>query len=164
MSRKTTPTYVLLNQITLAATSSSVTFSNIPQGYGDLVVSFSGSTNASEQYFLRVNGDTGSNYSWVQMGSDSFSGTFSGSATTTGVRIGYFATSSARDDAQTSVLDYSATDKHKSVLVRTNSNANAVRAIAGRWANTAAVTSVTVTFPSGSFSIGSTFFLYGVYA
>jgi hypothetical protein len=159
-----TPTYVSLATITLGSADSEIIFSSIPATYRDLVVSFAGSTNFSEQYLLRLNGDTGSNYSWVQMGADGT--TFSSSTTTTGVRVGYFATSSARDDAQISVLDYSATDKHKSVLVRTNSpeGVSAVRAVAGRWANTDAVTSLTITFPSGSFAIGSTFSLYGIAA
>ena len=158
-----TSTYVALATTTLGASASSVTFSSISGSYRDLVLIFNGSTSTSDQYLLRLNGDTGSNYSWVQMGGDS-GGTFSSSTTTTGIRVGYFATSTAEDNFQISVMDYSATDKHKTALVRTNSNAAAVRAIAGRWANTSAVTSLTIVLASGSFDAGATFSLYGIEA
>jgi hypothetical protein len=158
-----TPTYTPLATVTLASAASSVTFSSIPATYRDLIFSLELVGSESEQYLMRLNGDTGSNYSWVQMGGDGGS-TFSGSTTTTGVRVGYFAVTSARDNAQIAIMDYSATDKHKASLIRTNSNAAVTRAIAGRWANTAAVTSVVFTFPSGNFNSGSTLSLYGVIA
>jgi hypothetical protein len=158
-----TPTYIPLANITLGSAASSVTFSSISGAYRDLIISAEAVGSTSEQYLLRLNSDTGSNYSYVQMGGDS-GGAFSSSTTTTGIRVGYFAATSARDNAQISIMDYSATDKHKTTLVRTNSNAAAVRAITGRWANTAAVTSLVLTFPSGNFAIGSTFALYGIVA
>jgi hypothetical protein len=67
------------------------------------------------------------------------------------------------------VMDYSATDKHKSVLVRANSDApsqnGVVAAVAGRWASTSAVTSVVLLPEVGpNFASGSTFNLFGVIA
>jgi hypothetical protein len=158
-----TATYTPLATVTLGGTASSVTFSSIPATYRDLIFSLELVGSVSEQYFMRLNGDTGSNYSWVQMGADS-TGFFTSSTTTTGIRVGFFSAISARDNLQLSIMDYSATDKHKTALVRTNSNCTVTRAIAGRWANTAAVTSVVFTFPSGNFNSGSTISLYGVIA
>jgi hypothetical protein len=158
-----TPTYTPLATVTLGSAAASVTFSSIPATYRDLVLVAELTSLTSEQYLLRLNSDSGSNYSYVQIGADS-GGAFSSATTTTGIRVGYFAAISARDNLQLSIMDYSATDKHKTALVRTNSNAAATRAIAGRWANTAAVTSVLLTFPSGTFAIGSTVSLYGVIA
>jgi hypothetical protein len=61
-------------------------------------------------------------------------------------------------------MDYSATDKHKTVLVRSNAASTGVEAIAQRWASTAAITSILV-FPStGSWAAGGTFSLYGIVA
>ena len=60
-----TPTYILLNQVTLAATSSSVTFSNIPQTYGDLVLVANYIPSGYTQ--LRFNNVSSSSYSSVTM-------------------------------------------------------------------------------------------------
>jgi hypothetical protein len=63
------------------------------------------------------------------------------------------------------VMDYSATDKHKTILARdAGGNAAQAGAIASRWANSAAVTSATVVNTGGNFNSGSTFSLYGVIA
>jgi hypothetical protein len=59
-------------------------------------------------------------------------------------------------------MDYSATDKHKTVLVRSNIPADTVAAHAVRWANTAAITTVGVAAISGTWSAGTTFALYGI--
>jgi hypothetical protein len=58
-------------------------------------------------------------------------------------------------------MDYSVTDKQKTVLSRTNSSFG-TDITAGRWASTSAITSVTVYPSSGDFEIGSTFALYGI--
>jgi hypothetical protein len=61
-------------------------------------------------------------------------------------------------------MDFSATDKHKTFLSRNGQAAGLVIATAGRWANTSAVTSMSVNINSGTFSTGHTFNLYGVIA
>ena len=62
-------------------------------------------------------------------------------------------------------MDYSATDKHKTMLSRGGSSSFGVGMNAGRWANTSAVTSVLVIGQSGlDFAAGSTFYLYGIEA
>jgi hypothetical protein len=60
-------------------------------------------------------------------------------------------------------MDYAATDKHKTVLTRNNVSGTGVEAQAARWANTAAITSVTVITSSGAgFATGTVISLYGV--
>jgi len=64
------------------------------------------------------------------------------------------------------LLDYSATDKHKTLINRLNStnggsSTENVEQQAARWANTAAVTSIEI---FGNFASGATFNLYGVIA
>lgn len=158
-----TPTYVLLNQITLAASSSSVTFSSLPQNYGDLVLVVQGTASTSAGLPMRFNGDTGSNYSNVVAYGDGSSAA-SGSGSGTSFEIGYFTTNPAMCTAQ--FIDYSAIDKHKAVLIRYGSpaasNISAMRA--GRWASTAALTSITLSTTTGTYSSGTTFYLYGLVA
>jgi hypothetical protein len=62
------------------------------------------------------------------------------------------------------VMDYSATDKHKTVISRGNNAALTASATAGRWANTAAINRVDAVLLSGSFAAGSSFYLYGISA
>ncbi len=62
-------------------------------------------------------------------------------------------------------MDYSATDKHKTVLTRYGSAATDIQATASRWESTAAVNSVTIFDVLGqTYQVGSTFSLYGVIA
>lgn len=164
MPRKVTPTYVLLNQITLAAASSSVTFSDIPQNYGDLVIVFEGAVNGGGPA-LQVNGQT-TNYSSVWAGAND-AGTVS-SGTTTGTSM--LGAISGSDSGKRTVqiwhlMDYSSTDKHKAILGRNNgNNGTQVFMTASRWASNSAITSVTPTIGANTFNIGSTFSLYGLVA
>jgi hypothetical protein len=161
MPRKVTPTYVLLNQITLAATSPSVTFSSIAQSYSDLILVGIGSNSADTDLALRFNGDTGTNYSGVRMfGSGSGSGSSSADTGKTFAEIGGVNTSIG--DFRVQIMDYSATDKHKTALTRGSKTGSYVVAWANRWASNTAIYSVTLYPVSGSFQIGATFSLYGV--
>jgi hypothetical protein len=153
-----TPTYTLIDSVTLTSSAASVTFSSISAtGKGDLVLVING-TNGNALYGLRFNGDSGSNYSYVQALGDG-SSTISSSGTEAFARIGYSGTNTLVN--VTTVMDYSATDKHKSVLSRDNVPSASVRMIASRWANTAAITSLTA-YVSASWNIGSTFHLYQI--
>jgi hypothetical protein len=63
-----------------------------------------------------------------------------------------------------SVMDYSATDKHKSVLIRNNDAGTGTMAQVSRWPIMSAITTVAISMNTGSFAVGSTFALYGVKA
>ena len=168
MARKTTPTHVLLNQIELSSAASSVTFSSIPQGYGDLVLvcKLSGtSATGGLTMKLRLNGDSAGNYYDLVMGASSggaFSNAVSGG---TGLRLSYSGDNGTKPLLVIShIMDYSASDKHKTVLTRHSGTADSVRtdAFAGRWANTNAVTSVTVIPDANSIASGSALSLFGI--
>ena len=156
-----TSTYVALATTTLASASSSVTFSSIPATYRDLVVVASVSSTGGADGFVRFNGDTGSNYSSVRMygtgsaaGSDSYSTVYGHIGDVWGTQ----------GNILLQIMDYSATDKHKTYLSRANAPANTLFGIAGRWASTTAVTSVQLFLASQSFVAGSTFSLFGIEA
>jgi hypothetical protein len=165
-----TPTYTPLANITLGSTATSVTFSSINQSYRDLIIVFTGSINTADRLgSIRFNADSGSNYSRVQMvgtGSTTSSGTLTGTATD----FYYSGSANQQTDSIISIMDYSATDKHKSILSRSNVPSERTFANANRWANTAAITSIqllpttTAFSANGSFNIGSTFALYGIVA
>jgi len=164
-----TPTYVALANLTLSSSAASVTFSSISQAYRDLVLVMTpkGSGFAAGPW-LSFNGST-LTYSWVYAegsGSATASGTDSGSS---GIRINPENYISAANDNQVftvQIMDYSATDKHKTVLGRYGTANAGVGMSAGRWSSTAAITSLKLdSSPTGStMAAGSTFALYGIVA
>jgi len=163
-----TPTYTALATVTLGTTTASVTFGSIPATYRDLILIDHAIANEGSTIgmLLRYNGDTASNYSTVFMFGDVTNATVSGSTTTTGA-IASRIPNVNRSAGVTTIMDYSATDKHKTSLSRGNALGQAnvsVIAYASRWANTDAITSLTVLLESGSFLSGSTLSLYGVIA
>ena len=158
-----TNTYTPIASVTLSATASEVVFSGLPQTFRDLIVVYSGSnTTGLAGLRVRLNGDSSSIYSTVNMNGES-SGATSSAQTETSANIGVSSTGQSSTIIQ--IMDYSATDKHKTILGRGNTLATSfVRATAGRWANTSAVTSVTLSTFAFDFNSGSTFTIWGVIA
>lgn len=155
-----TPTYTPLANITLGSTTTSVTFSSISQSYRDLVLVINGtSTSNTTDGVIRFNSDSGSNYNRVffyGQGAGS-GGAGQDSASVAGMflrtTVGHFIYN---------IMDYSATDKHKTVLNRSDAANYATWASAGRWANTAAITSIYVAPSGASFASGTMLALYGI--
>jgi hypothetical protein len=114
-----TPTYTPLATVTLGSASASVTFSSIPATYRDLIVVFAGAATASATAFIRLNGDTGSNYSSV-MARGNGSNAASASTTTTGAWViaQNQTLGTAQSNAISQVMDYSTTNKHKTIFSR----------------------------------------------
>lgn len=152
-----TPTYTLIDSTVLGSAASSVTFTSIPADYRDLVLVVNNSANTGIVIEAQFNNDTGSNYYGVEMYGD-------GSSTTSGTRTGSefdFRILGGFHIVQ--IMDYSATDKDKTCLQRYNSSSIA-GAQALRWDNTAAITEIDLNASSGTFAIGTSFYLYGVAA
>lgn len=160
-----TPTYDLISSQVLSTSASSVTFSSISQDYRDLVLVCEASHTKTGYNNMRLilNSDTGSNYNLVSMGGDG-SSAFSTSASNqafmdiTGTnlntsQVGLFTCQ---------FMDYSATDKHKTVLTKHDSAERGTNRFANRWASTSAITSIQVSFETDQIASGSTFYLYGI--
>lgn len=158
-----TATYIALANLTLTGTDAEITFASIPNSYRDLVVVVNADGTQQTDFFLRLNGDTGSNYNTVRMQGNGTTASGATTANQTGARLNGSADimTDFSFNAVINIMDYSVTDKQKSVLSRTNSSAG-VDTTAARWANTNAVTSVTVYPAAGSFDVGSTFALFGI--
>lgn len=167
-----TPTYDLIDSVTVSTPVTEVTFSSIGSSYRDLVLVgadiLGSSGSGTIGVWASVNGDTGSNYNAVWMRgdgttaqslSDSNNDKFASfirynpSETNAGQFIAHF-------------MDYSATDKHKSILVRSNvTPTGGTSAGAHRWASTSAITSITIfnsNYGFDFFAAGSTFYLFGI--
>jgi hypothetical protein len=150
-----------LGTTTLSSTATSVTLT-FPSGYRDLQLIINGTTTSStvDAIILQFNGDMGSNYSVVYATGDGTNATSSTQATTY-LSAGVMGTSQSVTIID--IMDYSQTDKHKSVIARGNTPGWGTRMIAGRWASTAAITSIVIKTEAGlTFSIGDSFSLYGI--
>ena len=156
-----TAKFTVLGSTTLATASSTVTFASIPGGYKDLIVVIDGQTTDGANCSFTINSDTGTNYPYVFMRGDGSSAASGATSAANANYVGYFTANPSNAIIQ--FLDYSATDKHKSSLVRMNDPSARVYANANKWANTAAINRIDFILSGGeSFATGSTFRLLGV--
>jgi hypothetical protein len=157
-------TYTQINSITLAAASSSVTFGSIPQDFRDLILVVNGNVTGSLVTQLRFNSDSGNNYSFVSAAGNNNNSPYSTSGTTTFINAAPDFGTNAAFDQRYQIMDYSATDKHKTVLVRHGMSAQSPNMVAARWANTSAISALTFLSSANSYSIGTVISLYGIEA
>ena len=145
-----------LANLTLGSNQSTVTFSSISQSYRDLVLVMSVEAVSGNSLTYRLNSDTGTNYSWVQMaagGGGLLSNAGSG-LTTLDLSPNTLTDSTNYDLCTVNILDYTATDKHKTAITRYTpaSTSNNVNELTQRWASTAAVTSIAITISNSGLS------------
>ena len=156
-----TPTYDLLESVTVASAASSVTFSSIDGSYGDLIlITDSQNATGSQNLRLTMNSETSGYSSVYALGNGSAAS--SGTGGTSYIEVAIFSQNTGQNLlCQIQFCDYSATDKHKSILIRANNASRATEMTAARLAITAAITSITLQPASGNIASG-TFNLYGV--
>jgi hypothetical protein len=161
-----TSTYTPLANVTLATATSTLSFSSIPATYRDLILigNVQAQGDSFLQYRLRVNSDTGTNYDNVRLDGNGSAPNTSGDYAASEMTFFNSSTSGVFSVMITNFLDYSATDKRKSVIARSSGPQNTVGVQGSSWRNTNAITSITIFTPSGQFTVGSSWSLYGVIA
>ena len=107
---------------------------------------------------IRFNGDTGNNYSMEQLYA---TGTSPGATIDTSANLAFFGALDGSDSNEFGggeflITDALSTRSHKSFLSMSGAGAAYVNHGAGRWADTAAITSVTYFASSGNLAAGST--------
>lgn len=165
-----TTTYIPLSTITTSSSTSVVTFSNIPNTYRDLILtatSGAGNTGApggnARNLLARFNNDSSNIYSRVIMSGDG-STPRSTSDTQTWLALDWYGhTNGGMHDHMLQIMDYSTTNKHKTVLTRISSTA-ATESMVTRWPSTSAINSISIFYDSNTIAAGSIFSLYGVVA
>jgi hypothetical protein len=161
-------TYTPIYAQTLPSAVASITLSNIPTTFTDLVVVIKGSTSSSGQSIgMYVNGDTGSNYSETSLVGDGSSALSARISSTTFARVvgRYHGTSASLSDTSiTQIQNYSNLTTFKTAINRSNVSAG-VTSSTILWRSTAPITSLTF-FGEASTNIitGSTITLYGIKA
>jgi hypothetical protein len=159
-------TYTELLKTTVGTATSSVTLSSIPSGYTDLIIVFSGTVAAGAGGRIQFNGDTASNYSHtILYGNGTSAASFRESNLTSG-RFTYEGsignTDATRNASIIQIMNYSNATTYKTWLSRANRPSVGLDAIVGLWRSTAAITSITLSVISDTYSVGCTFSLYGI--
>jgi hypothetical protein len=149
--------------------SATITFSSIPSTYASLQIRIFAKDGSLNQIGLRLNADSGSNYSTHRLYGDGASVT--ASALTSTNRVSYIgqavATANIGGVSIVDVHDYASSTKNKTVRSFTGWDINGtgeVRLTSGVWTNTAAVTSLSIVNLVENFATTSVFSLYGIKA
>lgn len=158
-----TPTYTPLANLTLGASASSITFGSIPATYRDLILVVQGTTTVNADARLRINGDTGTGYEHQRMSGNGTTATAASASLSSGSRLTEIVNFQSTNLTQliVNIMDYSATDKHKTILSRADRAGGGTEAHANRWPNTAAITNL-VLYTAASWQSGTTVALYGI--
>lgn len=156
---------------------STITFAGIPSTYKHLQIRAIGQTSrgtfGNDQMTMRINGDTGSNYSSHILTGDGSSATASGASAQTSINLSFklgTTTSSAFGAFIIDVLDYANISKNKTIRSLAGVDINGtiagyggeVQLSSGGYYSTNAVTSFTFTPTNANFTQYSQFSLYGV--
>ena len=116
-------------------------------------------TSGNPNVYFRLNGDSGSNYNGQML--TGYGTTKAAGRDTSGTEFRLAGNiddlSNAFTPSETLFPDALSTRTHKSALCQTGRLEEVVRVAAGRWASTAAITSVTIYVDSSTFAAGSTF-------
>jgi len=158
-------TYTPIASQTLGSAASSVTFSSIPQGYTDLVLTITGNNNQGVAYIstLTFNGDTSSNYSYTRLVGN---GSAASSSRDTSGSYGYGGwTNNATNQmilSMNHIQNYSNSTTYKTWLGRGGDTTDRVYTMVGLWRKTEPITSIKIQVEVGTYDAGSTFSIYGI--
>lgn len=148
-------------------TAANYTFTSIPNTYTDLrLIYVNTATSGNNNLYVRVNGDTGTNYSCTRLQGNGTSVSSNRQTSSTAIVLDdvYFMSQSVPSFFALDFLSY-AGSTNKTFLWEVNEDYNGAGGVArgvGLWRNTAAITSITLLPSSGTFTGTAT--LYGIKA
>lgn len=170
--------YDSLSSITVGSTNvSSISFDNIPSGYQHLQIRYICRSTATGYVtggatYMRLNNDTGNNYSFHSLRSSGSSVTSVGQ-TSSGNNVMYVNGNAGSGSGNTlvygaaiiDIINYSTSNRSKVIRVLGGEDNNGTTAgfidiDSGAWYSNAPVTSIQIT--NGPFTVNSSFALYGV--
>jgi hypothetical protein len=166
----TTDGFFQIATTTLNTTASSITFSSIPQDYTHLQIRGITRATGNTQVDMTINGDTGNNYAFHQLGGNGSAAYSDNSANRANIPAIIGAPSSGETTGFAGgfidILDYKDTNKFKTVrsLAGWDGNgAGIVQLTSGLWRSTSAISTITLTSRSPySFVQYVSFALYGI--
>ena len=164
--------YESIATVTSSGGVSSLSFTSIPSTYYALQIRASNlqsenGTTGSYGFNIQLNSDTGANYAAHSLTGDGATAGAGSSVSGTSMLLGRYTRNSetAKGVAVIDILDYSSTNKNKTLRSLSGCDMNGAGFIygsaSGLWMNTSAVTSIQFT-GNGNWKTGSTFALYGI--
>ena len=162
-------TYTPIYSTTLSSASASITLSNIPTTYTDLVLSVSlkGTSESGSACNFLINGDGSAYYSSTCMTGDGGTpgSTRLSSGTTWQVAYQNIGTSTGPSNFTINFMNYANTTAYKTMVSRYNEPTLGTGTTVGIYRSVSPITSITMQVNgSKTFSSGSTFTLYGIKA
>jgi hypothetical protein len=156
-------TYDKIATHTLASATNSYTFSSIPSTYTDLILIVDGEVSVAAACYLQYNSDTATNYSFTYLYGSGTTASSGRSSSVAQIFAGDLTTT--RGTTITQIQNYSNATTYKTSLSRDSAAGIAAAATVGLWRSTSAINAIKVyADASRTFSIGSTFTLYGIKA
>jgi hypothetical protein len=175
-------TFRKIAEISLAAGTSSASFTSIPATYTDLQLYISARSartgTTEDQLVLQVNNDSGSNYKRTTLYNDYSAiyanGDSTGYQTAYSTSLGSITAANALTSSYGKMWvyfsDYANTSKFKQIHLQGTSQTNSDVAnqgyfyfLAGEWTSTSAINSIKIVIATGNnFAAGSTATLYGI--
>lgn len=161
-------TYEPIATTTLGSTSNTINFGSIPSTYTDLRLILVGSSTLANDISFRINSDSGATYSQTSLTGD---GSAASSAQTAGdvnfsVPGGRQPTANVPYLFQVDIFSYTGSTK-KTCLYSISMDKNgsgSVSRVVGLWNSTAAISTVTFSTATSTFTAGTTATLYGIKA
>lgn len=163
-------TYVPIQTYTLSSTSTSLVFTNIPQNYNDLLIKLSSRTttptSVGESIFISFNSSTSNFSNRTVYGSGSSVGAFTSEPRFVGTNNSGGSTANTFSTTEIYIPNYTLSN-HKNYSLDSVVENNATEGYdyfgAGVWADTSAITTITLTTNSANaFAINTTATLYGI--
>lgn len=172
------PAYELISTVTADGSSSTITFSSIPNTYKSLQLRYVAKCSPTNQFsvmgFLRFNNDSGSNYWWHSVLGTGSVGADQPGSTQNRIVPGYIAASYSTmtgvvTPAIIDITDYASANKNKTVRVLTghaSGGQDRMQATSGVWINTSAISTLSLVLDQGNGAANylstSRFSLYGL--
>lgn len=160
-------TYEPIATTTASGSVATYTFSSISGSYTDLILVCNTGNGGNSDVRIRVNSDSGSNYSrTVLRGNGSAAASVRASNQTYAeVDSDGFSSTAIQQTLIVHFINYSNTTTNKTILSRSNNASYGTDAIVNLWRSTSAITSIEVFNSNASnWLSGSTFTLYGIKA
>jgi hypothetical protein len=155
-------TYELIATYTVPSTTTSYTFTSVPQTYTDLILVGSGTSAGTTD--ITFNNDGGANYGMAQMwgpnGPDVYS---QGAGGVNGITNGDSGTTVGASPFVSNIFQYTNTSVYKRIITEANDDRyGRAYKITGHWRSLTAITSVKISSSASGLVAGSVYTLYGI--
>lgn len=164
-----TATYDSIATTTLGSAASSITFSSITGTYTDLRIVIVGTAVDTGAVRMRLNGDSGSNYSQTYLYGDGASAASARATSNSNIQFSVFGTGLSTTLPHMATVDLFsyAGSTNKTQLIEFSHDKNgsgSTERIVSLWRSTSAITQIQIYNSGGNFAAGYTATLYGIKA